>query len=164
MCIACNRGLSTIARALTDRRGFLTGGLAMATYAAAPAAWADDDGRADVIFHNGPILTMEDRAPRAQALAVRGDRILAVGAAAEVRGHAGPKTRMIDLAGRALLPGFIDPHVHTVFAHFDDWLDVTPMRLATMRGQVRPTQEACYSTKARLRAWSSIQRRPPRAQ
>lgn len=131
MCIACNRGLSVIAKGLLGRRDFMAGGLAMAASATHPAVAAEVGGPADVIFHNGPILTMNDHAPRAQAVAIRGERILTVGWAREARIHASPRTRMIDLKGRTLMPGFIDPHMHMTTAQFDDWLNVSPMRLSS---------------------------------
>lgn len=67
---------------------------------------------ADLILSGGPILTMEPAQPRAEAIAIAGGRILAVGGTREVMAHAGPGTQQIDLAGRALLPGFIDAHGH----------------------------------------------------
>ncbi|XUL86154.1 amidohydrolase [Streptomyces galilaeus] len=66
---------------------------------------------ADLLFTNGPVLTPEGRT--ATAVAVTGDRITAVGHA-EVRDLAGPGTQVVDLAGRLLLPGFQDAHVHPV--------------------------------------------------
>ncbi len=57
---------------------------------------------------------MEPRRPRAQAVAVRGDRILAVGSDAEVRRYVGPQTEVVDCRGRAVLPGFIDAHCHVL--------------------------------------------------
>ena len=65
----------------------------------------------DTIFYNGSILTMDSR-PRAEALAVRGGRILALGKVEEVLALAGRDTERINLAGRCLLPGFHDSHVH----------------------------------------------------
>ncbi|WP_231597246.1 amidohydrolase family protein [Synechococcus sp. CBW1004] len=67
---------------------------------------------AELIFSGGPILTMESSMPRAEAIAIAGGHILAVGSRAEVMAHAGPDTRHVDLAGRTLLPGFIDAHGH----------------------------------------------------
>src|ERR1700733_8857866 len=52
----------------------------------------------------------------ADAVAVRDGRIVAVGGAREIRGLAGPRTEVVDLRGRALLPGFQDAHVHPAFA------------------------------------------------
>jgi len=67
---------------------------------------------ADLIIHGGPILTMESSQPRAEAIAIAAGRIVAVGAKAEVMAHVGPAKQQLDLAGRALLPGFIDAHGH----------------------------------------------------
>jgi len=69
---------------------------------------------ADRIYMGGPILTMEDARPRAEALATRNGLILAVGSKNDVMRHVGAKTEMIDLAGHALLPGFVDSHGHVV--------------------------------------------------
>ncbi|MBC2902381.1 amidohydrolase [Streptomyces cupreus] len=66
---------------------------------------------ADLLFTGGPVLTPEGRT--ATAVAVTGDRITAVGGG-EVLELAGPRTEMVDLAGRLLLPGFQDAHVHPV--------------------------------------------------
>jgi predicted amidohydrolase YtcJ len=68
--------------------------------------------QAELIFHNGTVLTMEGESWDAEAIAVRGDRILAVGSEAEVLSTQGPETEMIDLGGRTLLPGFVDAHTH----------------------------------------------------
>ena len=67
---------------------------------------------ADIIFHNGVIITIESSQPTAQALAVRGNIIQAVGSESEVLAYQGPETVMIDLQGQALMPGFEDGHLH----------------------------------------------------
>jgi len=69
---------------------------------------------ADTILLDGRIVTA-DSAP-AEALAVRGDRIVAIGRSAEIRALAGPATRVIDLAGRTVIPGLIDSHIHAIRA------------------------------------------------
>ena len=69
---------------------------------------------ADTILLGGKIVTF-DSAP-AEALAVRGDRIVAVGRSAAIRALAGPATRVIDLAGRTVIPGLIDSHIHAIRA------------------------------------------------
>lgn len=69
---------------------------------------------ADRIWSGGPILTMNDAAMRAEAIAEAGGRIVAVGPKAEVMKLKGPKTEIIDLKGRTMVPGFIDPHGHMV--------------------------------------------------
>ena len=67
---------------------------------------------ADKIFLGGPILTMDDTAPRAEAIAVKDGRVLAVGTDAEVMEHKGDGTETVNLGGKALLPGFVDAHGH----------------------------------------------------
>lgn len=67
---------------------------------------------ADLILTNARVLTMDPDHPRAEAVALAGERILAVGAAAEIARLAGPGTKIIDAGGRTLLPGFFEGHVH----------------------------------------------------
>jgi len=68
---------------------------------------------ADAIYVGGPIVTVNDVQPSAEALAVKDGKILAVGAKADIeKAHKGKMTRIVDLAGTALLPGFIDGHAH----------------------------------------------------
>lgn len=67
---------------------------------------------ADLIIHGGPIVTVDRRQPTVEAVAVRDGKIVAVGTDAEVMPHKGDTTRVVDLAGRTMLPGFIDPHSH----------------------------------------------------
>jgi predicted amidohydrolase YtcJ len=66
----------------------------------------------DVIFHGGTVLTMNRHRPRAQAVAVRGDRIVAVGDDARILALRGRGTQVIDLGGLTLMPGFVDAHTH----------------------------------------------------
>ncbi|MBT8488751.1 MAG: amidohydrolase family protein, partial [Gemmatimonadetes bacterium] len=67
---------------------------------------------ADVILHSGRLWTGAQDGAYAQALAIRGNEIVAVGTDAEVMGHRGDDTRVIDLEGRFVTPGFIDNHTH----------------------------------------------------
>ena len=66
----------------------------------------------DLILTNGKIITVDERFTIAQAVAVRGDRVVAVGASPEISQLAGPGTRRIDLRGKAVVPGLIDNHAH----------------------------------------------------
>ena len=68
--------------------------------------------RADRIFVNGKIWTADDARPPAEALAVSGDKVLAVGSSQEIRALAGPNTVTVDLGGRLVVPGFQDSHLH----------------------------------------------------
>lgn len=69
---------------------------------------------ADVIYYNGEILTMEKSRPTAQAIAIKGDKILAVGNESNVMEFKGSGTKLIDLKGLTLTPGFIDSHSHRI--------------------------------------------------
>jgi predicted amidohydrolase YtcJ len=71
---------------------------------------------ADVILSNGRIITVDNRFSIARAIAVTGERIVAVGPDQEVARLAGPDTRRIDLGGRAVIPGLIDNHMHLLRA------------------------------------------------
>lgn len=79
-------------------------------------AWAQSgQGRvifADAVYHNGKILTVDERFSIAQALAVREGKIMAVGKNAEILNLAGPNTRRLDLKGKTVIPGIIDTHSH----------------------------------------------------
>lgn len=67
---------------------------------------------ADTIFHDGTIITIDDAQPSAEAVAVKDGKILAVGKLADVLKTAGEGTKKIDLAGKTMLPGFVDSHGH----------------------------------------------------
>jgi len=69
---------------------------------------------ADVILTNGRIRTMDPAQPQAEAVAIIGDRIVAVGSADDIDQWRGAETRIIDAEGKAVLPGFNDSHVHLV--------------------------------------------------
>ncbi|HXY48094.1 MAG TPA: amidohydrolase family protein [Terriglobales bacterium] len=69
---------------------------------------------ADLIITHAKIWTVDPTRPNAQAVAVLGDRIVAVGGNAEVDAWHGPQTRIIDAGGKLLLPGFNDAHVHFI--------------------------------------------------
>ncbi|MEO7652611.1 MAG: amidohydrolase [Bryobacteraceae bacterium] len=71
---------------------------------------------ADLIYYNANIVTMSSAKPRADAVAIRGNRVQAVGANAEVRRLAGPSTKQIDLRGKTILPGLNDSHTHPISA------------------------------------------------
>ncbi|MBT8065945.1 MAG: amidohydrolase [Gammaproteobacteria bacterium] len=73
-----------------------------------------DTDKADVVFTNARVYTVDDDAPWAEAVAVKGDEIVYVGDAAGVETLVGESTQRRDLQGRLLLPGFIDSHVHPI--------------------------------------------------
>ena len=67
---------------------------------------------ADLVLTNGKIVTVDDGVPEAQAIAIVGDRIAAIGSSADIKRHTGPKTQVIDLKGQLVIPGFIEGHGH----------------------------------------------------
>jgi len=77
--------------------------------------------QADIVLTNGKIVTVDERFTIAQAVAVAGDRILAVGSNDEINRLAGPTSRRIDLRGRSVTPGLIDNHLHLLRAG-NTWL------------------------------------------
>jgi predicted amidohydrolase YtcJ len=123
MCFCCERSpmLDRLTSGLTSpvagRREFLArmalaaglgSGITLRSQAAPPAA--------DIIFRNGTIRTMAAGRGVVEALAIGGGRILAAGTATEAGAFAGDTTRIVDLQGRTVLPGLIDPHHHSVLA------------------------------------------------
>src|SRR5262244_4504926 len=69
---------------------------------------------ADVIFVNGNVYTANDRQPKAEAIAVKGERIIFVGSSAAAKSYAGKNTRVVDLGGNTVLPGMTDSHYHLI--------------------------------------------------
>lgn len=139
MCIACNWSAmlgaaattslaaaihANAARATLPRRRLLQAGALMAAAAvtpsvlqtgtahAGPGPTGGAEGPADWLFSGGGIYTMNPAQPWAQAVAVRGNRIVYVGDGTGVERWRGPRTRLVDLKGRMLLPGFVDSHNH----------------------------------------------------
>jgi predicted amidohydrolase YtcJ len=117
---------------------FLASGLvaAMSLYAQQPPA--------DIILTNGKIITVDAQFSIAQAVAVRGDRIIAVGSTQDITRLAGPNTRRIDLRGRSVVPGFIDNHAHfqeegaywTIELRFDG-IDSRKQAMEMLRAKVK---------------------------
>ena len=84
---------------------------ALVAVLALSAACSDNDF-ADLVLRNGNIVTVDDANPRAQALAVRDGRIMAVGSDSEIDAYVGSGTQVIDLDGKTAIPGFIEGHAH----------------------------------------------------
>ncbi|WP_395684560.1 amidohydrolase [Aestuariivirga sp.] len=135
MCLACvnpllshpslyeqPEGLAGIGQFAQTRRGFLALsaaamiGSSLPVLTARPAlADSTSSNAADTIFKGGTILPVVGQ-PAAEALAVSGGKIVRLGAEADVMALASINTTIVDLAGRTMLPGLIDPHHHTIFA------------------------------------------------
>ena len=88
--------------------------------------------QAEMIVTNAKVLTMDSSQPRAEAVALAGGRILAVGGRAEIEALAGPGTKLIDAGGRSLLPGFVESHLHLVLGG----AELVQLQLGGMQGAV----------------------------
>jgi predicted amidohydrolase YtcJ len=117
----------------------------LASIAIAPPVAAQQT--ADSIWSGGPILTMNDKAMRAEAVAVAHGKILAVGKRSEVMKLKGPSTQLVDLKGRTLVPGFVDAHGHVVIGGLQA---LSANLLAAPDGQVRDIP----SLQQTLRDWA----------
>lgn len=67
---------------------------------------------ADLVLRNGKIITVDDSQPTAQSVAIRGDRLVAVGSDSQIEPFIGPETEVLELGGRLVVPGFIEGHGH----------------------------------------------------
>ena len=67
---------------------------------------------ADLVLTNGRVVTVEESQPEAQAIAVTGDRIVAVGSSGDIRQYVGPATKVVDVNGQLVIPGFVEGHGH----------------------------------------------------
>jgi hypothetical protein len=90
----------------------LVTGLAFTTTRTSARAPQQTTEPADLVVTNGKVVTVEDGAPEAQAVASRGGKIVAVGTNAEIQKLVGPKTEVIDVKGQLVIPGFIEGHGH----------------------------------------------------
>ena len=154
MCVACSLsvGLGKLAaenrrsahvagkgEVQMGRRQFLGGALAFAGAAGATGmglpmltgcsgsnpAPPSPDGTATMAFTNGAVYTMATAQPQAQAVAINGNKIIAVGSNSSVQSFIGPKTTVIDLQGQMLMPGFIEGHTHPFLgAYFTSGVDL----------------------------------------
>ncbi len=86
--------------------------LAFAALAACGGGPPPDGGPADLVLLGGRVVTVDDAVPEGEALAVRGDRIAAVGSTGDIERYVGPGTEVIELDGRLAIPGFIEGHGH----------------------------------------------------
>ena len=85
---------------------------ALAAAALATAVSSAQAQRATLVLVNGHVVTVDSAKPEAEAVAIGGDRIIAVGTNAEIRRLLNPRTRVIDVGGRLVIPGFIEGHGH----------------------------------------------------
>ena len=83
--------------------------------------------QADEIWTGGVILTMDGANPRAEALAVKDGRLVAVGSASDVLNLSGPGTKIHDLSGRFVMPGLVESHTHALWGACRTLFDIYVM-------------------------------------
>ncbi|MEE4658906.1 MAG: amidohydrolase [Halieaceae bacterium] len=99
------------------------------------------------VFHGGTVLPVDPAFSQHAALAINGNRILAVGSVDEVMAAAGNGARTIDLQGRTVLPGFIEPHMHfSLLAGFGGYPDIGAFNYPTFEGALAALREAAAGT------------------
>lgn len=152
MCRWCCR--SAVADRLTaglsaNRREFLAYAASIAAIGATGLPALAAGGSADTIFRNGPVHPMTSPGAMAGAIAVAAGKIIAVGSEAEVMAHRGSATEIVDLGGRTLLPGLIDPHNHVTLTALLTMLltDVGFARYATKAEAVGAMKAAAAKAK-----------------
>ncbi|MGO4716558.1 amidohydrolase [Bradyrhizobium sp. 2TAF24] len=156
MCVACNPGLAAVLEFMASRRTVLQTSAGLTASAWLPSVPARAQGaHAELLFRNGTVMTMDPAKPRAQAVAVSGGRIVAVGSDSDLDGLRNADTKVIDLAGGTLLPGLIDPHMHSAFVTFESWLDVGPFAMRNMDDVVSALRTAAAQAApgAWVKAW-----------
>jgi predicted amidohydrolase YtcJ len=112
-----------------------------------PAVSWGDDAPATTVFYHAQVFTAEYEHPYADAVAIRGDRIIAVGRRAEVERQAGSGAKETDLKGMFLMPGMLDSHAHPinggetlVLANFPDTSDSVPLLVKFVAQQLSQKQ------------------------
>jgi predicted amidohydrolase YtcJ len=109
---------------MSRRNVLATGSALMAMAGSAPLIWAqprtpDSETSPDLIVHNAKVTTLQSGRPEAEAFAVRGEKVVAVGGDAEIMRLRTGDTRVIDTGGRRVIPGLNDSHFHAVRAGRD---------------------------------------------
>jgi predicted amidohydrolase YtcJ len=102
---------------------------------------------ADTTFLNGKIITVNSKDEVAEALAIRGKRILRVGSRAYVEQTVADGTKVVDLAGRAMIPGFIDNHIHMTNSPQRRWVDCTYSMAPSIADIAEKVAERARTTK-----------------
>jgi predicted amidohydrolase YtcJ len=130
---------------MTPSKVNIVAGTALCAMIAAASSMRGQQAAPDMILSNGKIITVDERFAIAQAVAIKGDRIVGVGTNADILRLAAANTRRIDLRGRSVIPGLIDNHMHLVRAG------------ATWRSEVRwdgvaSRKEALESLRTRAKA------------
>ena len=127
------------------RGAALLAGLGLGGPARSGAAGGRDADPPDLVLLNARVYTVDDRRPRVEAFAVRGDRFVAVGGTEEIRNLVGPGTRVLDAGGMTVTPGFIDAHSHPAWGGIEELVNVN-VDLRSVTAIQRALRERARST------------------
>lgn len=105
-------GRATSGRGRGDLRDVVRSGMLLVLGALATACSGPAVEPADLVLRGGKVVTVDSAKPEAQAVAIKGERIVAVGTNEEIQPYVGPTTEVIDLQGQLAIPGFIEGHGH----------------------------------------------------
>ena len=111
---------------------------------------------ADLVFVNGEVITVNAKNEVTESVAVKGNRIIAVGPKERTEPYVGKRTRKIDLQGRSLLPGWIDSHVHlTLYGVYQLGINCKDQRIRTLDDLLTALKRKARRTPkgAWIRAW-----------
>lgn len=119
MCVCCQTKPFGFSVASLTRRNFVASAAAMGgIYATVkvlePVATYAQTAKADIIIENAKIVTLDAKTPRAQAIAIGGDKVIGIGMRRELEPMRGPSTKIIDAGGRTVVPGLNDAHTHFI--------------------------------------------------
>ena len=124
-------------RKVRSNAGKIVGSALLALLCSGSMACKASPAAADLIMFDGKFLTMDARGSVVQAVAVRDGKIIAVGADAAIERWRDSKTRMVDMNGQTVLPGFIDGHVHPQVAiRMKSYLDAHYSEVPSLAGLV----------------------------
>ncbi len=137
MCNCCNESMLGFLRRYQSRRSVLSGiGSAFVAASVSPtpalAQGTSNSTEPERIFIGKTIHTMDRDKPVVEAVAVRGGRIVATGSAKDLLALKGNATEVINFGDATVLPGFIDPHMHSSFTALRPWLDIGPFAVPDM--------------------------------
>jgi predicted amidohydrolase YtcJ len=129
-------------------RATIWAGVALLLMSLAPAeAKADDKGKADVVLRNGKIYTADAARSIKQAIAFSGNTILAAGDDADIEKLIGPKTKVVDLDGKLVLPGMFDTHIHPIIGAVNG-AKCSLARVKATLDALKPVNQACLAKDA----------------
>lgn len=156
MCNACDARFLQVMRSYQSqggRRDFIRGMGAIAAAASVGAvpsrALASMSAtHADQIFISKTIHTMDSAMPVVEAIAVRDGKIIARGSRKDMMGLTGRTTQVTDFGDKVVLPGFVEPHMHSNFCSLRPWLDVGPFTTSTMDEALEKIRKAAASPSA----------------